>query len=1306
MAKKSGKQGPDVPQPPKELPHDPPMDDIADVVEFVDDDSASGAASPHDPVFTFADEPDFNPPAAQASDSVPHVPHATPAAKAAKGRPQPKETDSVLEDDLVNLGPSPGLDSAQVSGIFSSVIRQESESAVLSNSEIIRAAPLSDAVAIDPLSGIVSMKTDSEVRAVDSGILVEEMTIDDVDVVEDAVLESEITGVSTSEIALPESAVREEQSSHEDAIGQEDISGINDSSVSLKSFRGSRKSPEKEAVLDLDDALAGLDSPQPKVVSHADATAAFETGSSDDIDFDEIIVEADDMEGSAVNLGQKPPRSASNSGIDAVAEALESGVRLDEAPAGKFRVASPPSVEFDELIVEDDLAAVDLGAEDSPKPKKASAKLPKSKVEDVSDLMDDGIVVVDVDEATDADQPATVVADDDVNIDELLDSAVTDVAPALEEEEVVDVVDQTPDYVPEPEPTVTMPRRGKRAAVSTALDVAPAPYSEPQKRGGWGGLISGVVLGGLLTAAAGAGVWFGDLLPKDKTVVVENKVVPPSPLQAARDAIEQGKYEDALAQLKDADADKSALALRGEARWLAYLQKQTTEQAALNAKDDEVVAAIEDLKKSENQVKLQQVQGSLQSALLMKIEVEQARKTEKSLTEDLVKANSVVAVVEKSLREAKVLGEDDKLDIDTVQKATAELGEAKVSLAMLNKVLDEAKIEGGAKGIEKLLVAKKDFEDKFGEVNKALADEKVKDSGAKGLAEVFARRDKLAKDRDELDLAVKAALQELSDAKLVPAGTEGPAGLVAGAKAARTRTESPIAAPLGVLADSLGGITLGVSDLVKSSFDTAAAVAEINLYRAREALAATPEQQLDRLAAALANRDEKNALLIADANRLAEWIATQDAKASDAAKAKALFAQGLAQRNQQQYAEARQSLQKASELVKDDSSPWAGQVRRSFAELSDPAVYYIPRIEKLRADGNAAAALSELNSALAVIPNHPRLMSERGLISLDEMKGGLDDATKAVIRADAEAAVNDPKTAASGNFVLGRLEEQGGNFVKAEAFFRQALKIAAPDDEQAALIRLRLGRLLLRDRFPAAAPVPPPAPKVEDKEASDAAGSPTKVSLVHPLSGLLVAAILSQPGAAQDEENPEIQARVKETIDLARQLLTAKDKKVRAQGHMLLGEALSRIGQRTEGLREIAKGLEILHPDLPLSKLLDEHPGLSAPETLQRANPLLAEKHYGLGLHHYHEHRFAEAENEFRLAIASFDKDARYFYFLGLAEFEQRKQSDAFQAWSQAHRLEANSRPTTREINLSLERIQGERRAYLNSYRGKASTAP
>ena len=103
---------------------------------------------------------------------------------------------------------------------------------------------------------------------------------------------------------------------------------------------------------------------------------------------------------------------------------------------------------------------------------------------------------------------------------------------------------------------------------------------------------------------------------------------------------------------------------------------------------------------------------------------------------------------------------------------------------------------------------------------------------------------------------------------------------------------------------------------------------------------------------------------------------------------------------------------------------------------------------------------------------------------------------------------------------------------------------------------------------------------------------------------------------------------------------------------MLLGEALSRAGRRTEGLREYAKGLEMLQPvatssscstSIPRSRRPTPTPGQPDPrrEALRPGTaPLSRRQDRG-------------AESQFKQAINYFDKDARYHYWLGLCQIER-----------------------------------------------------
>jgi hypothetical protein len=193
-----------------------------------------------------------------------------------------------------------------------------------------------------------------------------------------------------------------------------------------------------------------------------------------------------------------------------------------------------------------------------------------------------------------------------------------------------------------------------------------------------------------------------------------------------------------------------------------------------------------------------------------------------------------------------------------------------------------------------------------------------------------------------------------------------------------------------------------------------------------------------------------------------------------------------------------------------------------------------------------------------------------------------------------------------------------------------------------------------------------------------------------------------------DEETPESIARLKESIELARELIKSDDPKIKGQGHMILGQAYAKQGQRTRGLEEYVKGLQLLFPgtsSLDLDKMVKEHPAFQQPDTLARPNPFLAERQYGEGLHHYWSRQYSQAEEHFKAAVGFYNQDARYYYFLGLARLHQKgqlKRDAAYFALEQGARLEAGNHPPASDINASLERVQGDLRLFVNGFREKA----
>jgi tetratricopeptide (TPR) repeat protein len=196
--------------------------------------------------------------------------------------------------------------------------------------------------------------------------------------------------------------------------------------------------------------------------------------------------------------------------------------------------------------------------------------------------------------------------------------------------------------------------------------------------------------------------------------------------------------------------------------------------------------------------------------------------------------------------------------------------------------------------------------------------------------------------------------------------------------------------------------------------------------------------------------------------------------------------------------------------------------------------------------------------------------------------------------------------------------------------------------------------------------------------------------------------------ALENDENPAVTARMKESIELANELIKSKNPKIRGEGYLLLGQAMAKQGRRTEGLKEFSKGLELLYPGIAtreMTRLVDEHPAFQQPDVSKQPNPFLAEQFFGRGLHLYFDKKYEPAEKQFQQAIKYFGQDARYRYYLGLAQLAQKtklKRDAAYFSFEEGARLEAANRPFVADINTSLERIQGELRQQLNSFRQKA----
>ena len=370
--------------------------------------------------------------------------------------------------------------------------------------------------------------------------------------------------------------------------------------------------------------------------------------------------------------------------------------------------------------------------------------------------------------------------------------------------------------------------------------------------------------------------------------------------------------------------------------------------------------------------------------------------------------------------------------------------------AALKNTLTEANIPQDPDQIKPFMADLVGARKKLAEINDGLAKAGVKDLSAKKITELAAGqaalakdhdalvkdreaivqdRDGLAKDRDALNAAIDAALKELKEGQYLGDDPDRVKLLVEGSKNARLAREL-IAA------------------------------------KAQNAFAATPDQRLSTILVLLGDRGFTDAKELASLKVYLDWILSKDSGASPEARAKALYAEALLERNRGHIPASALALEQLSKEGEAFKSLPALQTAaaRTLKELNDPAAYYLPAVERQVAAGQIKAAVDELNAGLTAFPGQPLLLLKRAELAFDAAgrQGKIDAATQKRIREDAEAARKDPALAAESFYVVGRMEERNGDFAKAEENYRAAFKLAGPG-EPGDRYRAALARVLQRE---------------------------------------------------------------------------------------------------------------------------------------------------------------------------------------------------------------------------------------------------
>jgi hypothetical protein len=1129
--------------------------------------------------------------------------------------------------------------------------------------------------------------------------------------------------------------------------------------VEVPTAEGASDVLEVSGPAEVEDAAEVAEEPAAEEAISAPELVA-ESGSALDLGEVSAVKGAQPESSSAVNLGGLAAAGSSvPSGLDPIAEALESGVDLAEAvPAAEE--AAEEAVELGgEKPTAGESSAVDLGAtvpmsDKSEEPVAAEEALEVSAEDALEEApAEAALAEEEAGEALLAETPSAVekAAAEDLLAEE--EPAEAEAGEALLAEEPAEadeaLVAEEPAEAEEAGEAVEVAEEPEVAEEEEEELVgagAPRGRKEPAHRKAKYGRrwLGGTLLGVLLAAGGAAAVWY--FQPKLITDLVAlspaNTKLPPirkkgpsaTPVQEALADMHEGKLMDAL-NLLESDKSKSSdvLSARGEIRWLKYLHDN---KGAPQANAPEVKKALADLQAANSEparLLLGQIQAQLaqgQASGKVAAQEEALRKLliqAKAAPPDLKIENVPSAVqnvltswqlaeerlfkIGKALQAAKVVNDPAEANAAAVEKLLTELGQTRKTAGDLSALVGAKQPSEAIKKVQELVAARKDLDAKLSEVNAKLKEANVKDAGAKGVADLVAARDKLQTDVKGLNGALVKALTELNGSA-PKAGGDMAKELMNSINTVRDRARTPLVTALNQVVSSVGGLSAGAGNWMQKTLDRANLEAQLRYYQAREPLIQSPQQKLDTWIRLYQDRQQKGGPDAQQALRDAGWITSKEAGASPESQAKAHYLEGLIARNEGKFDQARKELQAAvtaSQTLKKNAG-WSAQAARDLKELTDPTAYYLPRSEQLQNEGQLKSALAMLDTGLTVIPGDTRMLALRSLVRLDLSSSPAQlKAAEKQIRADAEAAKKAPQTAAVAWYALGRLEEELGHLSQAEQDFRQALKLNKGGPAETNRYRLALARVLQRELTPDAEPASPPAGDAAAGEEEEAANGPAVQ--FSPLSELVALAVLGQtPG--DDEDNPQVAGRLKESLDLASELVKSEDPKTRGQGYMLLGVAHSRMGQRTEGLKEYLKGLALVHSGLStkeLLKLVADHPAFQTPDLSVRPSAVQAELHFGRGLAHYWAGQYAKAEEELKKAVAFYGQDARYRYFLGLSRLAQNTRKKREAAWydfEQGARLEAEDRPGSVAVNSSLGRIQGSLRQYLDRFREKGQVAP
>lgn len=359
---------------------------------------------------------------------------------------------------------------------------------------------------------------------------------------------------------------------------------------------------------------------------------------------------------------------------------------------------------------------------------------------------------------------------------------------------------------------------------------------------------------------------------------------------------------------------------------------------------------------------------------------------------------------------------------------------------------------------------------------------------------------------------------------------------------------------------------------------------------------------------------------------------------------------------------------------------WAEVVKNLNDRLVSPAGLELAKARELAEFGKIDQAVAILKKAaaspLAGDPALPRLRAELALflITADQK-----DLLQANVLADEASKANE----ALGYYVLGRLKESKGLTDEAGILFSQALKAAKETDPMLSQYRLaRIRRLRGMAGNPAAT-----AMMINDTQSlttwlliAMTLVDAEKLDVIDPLDSNIkkqIRAILADPKASPEEK---AYALLMDDQPLqALEMLHANMSKTLGNRQPETLDLMSRILKKLEGKQATTQSLTLS----PAARKTEAY------------------RLYGKGKQQVLAGQFEIAEETLTAAIkyAGSDVDARFNYFLGLAQLGQGDPRTAERSFLRALEMERRSQPSAREVSRALEEVQGPARDRIDALR-------